>query len=923
MASGIRVLVLMAGVVHGMLCPQGFGDRPSHRPQLTAYRCEEAPTIDGDLSDAAWKRAGKAPFVAPPDSLQNVVYTCYDDQAVYVAVTCQEPHIDTAKFQVAKPDTRIWIDESVRIELLPKDTLENSYSLVINLSNSRADGRTDDLGILDRTWNGKWTSAVKKSKDGWAVEIAVPFAVLDQESPAQGTNWGINVSRYRSNKNIAYPDSYCWSPNEDYYFADLRDRCGRLRFESQASVAVESLGDFFPGEQTMAFDLTGQAAEARLYATRDRRLHTLLATTLRPGRHRLTWRQTFADEKIAAEIRLPSGELLYASGWIPVNQQVRETLVPWLERVDESGEIMADFQKLIRAIEAMDGAFAARNAHWQKHLTAIIDRAKEKQHRRILANGPKDANGRPVYGIATASSMSKILPHRPELARLDFKANIELMAARNEMEAGQVIVYSPDKDLKQVTLSASALTSDTGETIPQSAVTAAVVGFVKTSKPLYQVDHVGWWPDPIMTNLDTFDIRKGDLQSIWYAVRVPGKQRPGLYKGTLTIKPGNAAAVEIPVRLKVWDFALPERPSLPTSVAVNTNAVYGSEQHDKARMKRLNEAFDRFVMEHRTNPGQLYRSSPPDEETLIRWNGLGATDFNILAIRRADVDNATMTLRPEKAKQVRERIRQTLQIVEKNRITARPYVYVFDEAGPEFFPALENITAWLNKEFPGLYTLTTTFDASCGTRSGIKSVKAFCPLTPVYNLHTAGLSRQQGHDVWWYVCCGPRRPFANVLLESPALDTRLLMGVMPYAYGADGFLYYSMTRPKNNNDKRLVDGPYTNWNPNSYTDRKGKYNGDGLLIYPGQDGPISSIRMENWLDGLEDYEYLKLLEDQINRLGRQGKTERAAQLRAGLRRFACPGSEILNDLADFTGNPGRIEEMRRVLAERILQGAGK
>lgn len=46
------------------------------------------------------------------------------------------------------------------------------------------------------------------------------------------------------------------------------------------------------------------------------------------------------------------------------------------------------------------------------------------------------------------------------------------------------------------------------------------------------------------------------------------------------------------------------------------------------------------------------------------------------------------------------------------------------------------------------------------------------------------------------------------------------------------------------------------------------FNGEGQLIYPGPDGiPFSSIRLENFRDGMEDYEYLFRLRELISKVG--------------------------------------------------------
>ena len=44
----------------------------------------------------------------------------------------------------------------------------------------------------------------------------------------------------------------------------------------------------------------------------------------------------------------------------------------------------------------------------------------------LLRNGPRDSSGKPEYGIALASSMVKISPRRPELARLESSSRIVL-----------------------------------------------------------------------------------------------------------------------------------------------------------------------------------------------------------------------------------------------------------------------------------------------------------------------------------------------------------------------------------------------------------------------------------------------------------------------------------------------------------------
>ena len=57
--------------------------------------------------------------------------------------------------------------------------------------------------------------------------------------------------------------------------------------------------------------------------------------------------------------------------------------------------------------------------------------------------------------------------------------------------------------------------------------------------------------------------------------------------------------------------------------------------------------------------------------------------------------------------------------------------------------------------------------------------------------------------------------------------------------------------------------------PLTYGEGATRYNGEGALFYPGVgagfEGPVTSMRLKQIREGLEDYEYLKLLADRGER----------------------------------------------------------
>ena len=560
------------------------------------------------------------------------------------------------------------------------------------------------------------------------------------------------------------------------------------------------------------------------------------------------------------------------------------------------------------SLDDVEVSFGEGNDPWQE------------RHDALMANGPGE------YGIGLASSMTKILPKVFLAGEIKYVSTVSLQAARNEMEATQMIVYSPDKSLTGVVLGCSDLVGDAGAIIDNANIFAAPVGFVETQQPLeYAVSHVGWWPDPILTNLASFDIVQSDLQPVWYSVRVPVGTPPGMYHGTLTITPSNSAPTVIPVDLEVWGLTLPDEASLNTAVNDQVYSAYKHESPSPTRMNILNDAFDRYLVDHRCNPGDIYRSAPPDETRIARWAEIGVTSFNITYIKHQDVDPGYNPYKREKP-EIRQLIADTLAIAQNYGIEDRAYVYMVDEASGESISLLADYASWLKSEFPDLTLVTSARLFSCmndeaaagvpfGTYCEVGSLDWLCiTMDGWHNKHWPDYARDDGKQVWWYIA-SYYGAYPNVFIEYPAMDPRLMMGFMAYAYEPDGFLYWSMMR-EDNNDKKLTGGPYTDWNPNSW----GQENGSGHLFYPGQNGPITSIRMENWLDGMEDYEYLLLAQQRVHYLLAAGKTDEANQLNDILEPYQNPGgwNDVVYGLTSQTQDPDVVEDARRALATGII-----
>jgi len=114
----------------------------------------------------------------------------------------------------------------------------------------------------------------------------------------------------------------------------------------------------------------------------------------------------------------------------------------------------------------------------------------------------------------------------------------------------------------------------------------------------------------------------------------------------------------------------------------------------------------------------------------------------------------------------------------------------------------------------------------------------------VYQAYTpaqAAAARAAGKQVWWYICCGPHPPYANMFIEYPAIDGRLLMGAMTARQRPDGFLYYQISIW--NSEKPIASGPFTDWTP--HLERAAGLAFDWVYVNPiqkpGASGSLYSI----------------------------------------------------------------------------------
>jgi len=478
-----------------------------------------------------------------------------------------------------------------------------------------------------------------------------------------------------------------------------------------------------------------------------------------------------------------------------------------------------------------------------------------------------DLFGGKHYAVWVETSMRRVMPlSRPDTAPHQPAMRISL--ARGEYESFQLaLLAAPGQELQDVRLHISDLVSPTGNaSISSDNVQWWQVGYVwvetlndsHVRRNLTAVaDAVvpGWWPDPLLP-VECFSVKPDFAQAVWVTVYAPPQTPAGEYFGTITVSMRNEPSSTVSVVATVYDFTLsPGAGHCKTAFALHERLiaqVYG--YLDQA----LRLQYGDFVLRHRLNPGNIYRMQPPVVSDLEHYLEGGMNCFPVIFIPNG-----------EKSREwYRGQIEQfLLELKHSTRfedLIKMAYVYGFDEVDEDQFATMEDLFGMVQEEF-GLPTMTTGHVPQTPGAMDKLNIDWLCPITSWIDFEGTEYCRGAGHEVWSYISLMPYPPYANWRLDCPLVEARVLWW-QAYHQKLDGFLYWSLNMWIRENNERPIDpttdGPFLKWSVCT----GGRYPwlyGDGVLIYPGVDGPIGSIRLENIRDGLEDYEYLWLLSSKL------------------------------------------------------------
>lgn len=488
-------------------------------------------------------------------------------------------------------------------------------------------------------------------------------------------------------------------------------------------------------------------------------------------------------------------------------------------------------------------------------------------------------------------SLVKIFPTDPVGAsRID---TAEFIAARNQHVNIEIALRSR-RSFPKISARLASLKDNAGHVIDGSSVHQ--VGYVVVgshtpgSPPDERVGTApGWYPDPLLPL--PLHLRPNRTHSIWVEIHVPADATPGVYRGVVEIQSGGQSILKMPFHLRVVVTTVPEKQTLEVTNWFSLDDQLSRQFFGVAAFSdgwwKLVSNVAHVVAAHRQNVvftplmeliqpkiaggGLRYDFSNFDRwvETFQAAGALGTIEGSHLLTRpyytaplgvevfeRQGNKVLTETLSPD-SREVSRFLVGFLTTLDKH-LEAKGWKsiylqHVLDEAHGNEIPYYGKIADLVRRYMPGIQTIDA-IDAQQIPEIVRRDCDIWVPQLGKFD-NAVDLLEQRiksGHPVWYYTCLYPQGQYINRLMDFPLVKTRLLLW-LDFRYNFTGFLHWGGNEwtPEPMLDTQPVIDNNTELLPS----------GDAFIYYPDRQRMTfdSSIRMETFLAGIEDYELLRQL----------------------------------------------------------------
>lgn len=465
------------------------------------------------------------------------------------------------------------------------------------------------------------------------------------------------------------------------------------------------------------------------------------------------------------------------------------------------------------------------------------------------------------------------------------KQNLQQHAWRGEKLNAQILITA-DKNLATPTVRTSALLSGNGTTISPENISVGYLRYVKTDafvsgcgyrKPQ---DFDSSLVADIIDNLPPANLKRGQQQAVWLTVKVPADAAPGTYSGTITVNTGKQ--IRLSYSLEVanrtlpppadWAFSL-DLWQHPAAIArVHQVALWSKEHYRLMRpyYELLAAAGQKNIttsIVHEPWGHQAYDDFP----SLVQWtkkrNGSWQFDFSRFDEYVEFVMSCGINKRINCYSMIPWKMMVTYRDEQLGKDSSFQTTMGSDLYRESWIPMLKDFTAHLKSR--GWFQMTSIAMDERPMKDMQTAISMLKGIDPAWRIALAGdyhseiqqdifdycvASRWQfdpavlqerkaaGKPSTFYTCCVEKYP--NGFTFSPSAE-HTWIGWYAMAKGFTGYLRWAYNSwPAD----PLNDSRFTAWPA-----------GDTYQVYPG---PLSSIRMEKLIEGIQDYEKIRILQQQ-------------------------------------------------------------
>jgi uncharacterized protein DUF5916 len=178
-ASSILILLMMRGAALA-------GGEEAPVTPIAIHRASGPIAIDGDLSDEGWRGAARVdtwyetnPGDNTPPKVKNLGYLTYDERFFYAGFEFQDPEPGKIRAPLGDRDNLPGTTDYGGVLLDTRNDGKTGILFVANPRGIQYDSVLDDpSGNEDSSPDYFWDAKARIGKDGWTLEIRIPFSSL-------------------------------------------------------------------------------------------------------------------------------------------------------------------------------------------------------------------------------------------------------------------------------------------------------------------------------------------------------------------------------------------------------------------------------------------------------------------------------------------------------------------------------------------------------------------------------------------------------------------------------------------------------------------------------------------------------------------------------------------------------------------------